>query len=838
MSPGEGGIDVEVSKENHPMTEELESRIARLLAALTLREKVSLLSGRDDWRTTAVERLGIPSLTMTDGPHGIRAPSQRGRIGGSATSFPTGAAMAASWNPELIERVGAALGEEARALGCDVLLGPCVNIVRLPQAGRNFETLSEDPWLAGRIGAAYVRGVQSRGVGACVKHFACNNQEFERFRGDSIVDERTLREIYLAQFETIVREARPWSVMCSYNRLNGTYASENPHLLREILKEEWGFDGAVISDWGANHTTIESVRAGLDLEMPGPARYYGSLLYDAVRNWQIDEDAVDEAARRILRLLARCGRLDNPDTRPAGAANTRPHQLLARELAGESTTLLRNERGLLPLDPAALRSLAVIGPNAGEPTVSGGGSSRPQPPYQVSPLAALRTRLGDRVRIEYERGCYNHREPPVLGGEYLLPSESGEHGVRGEYFDNDGLAGEPVSIRLDGRPDFWWSSAPVEGLPLAFSARWTGRLAVPADGPYTFALTSTGRCRLSLDGETCLEVPSPAVSGRDAAIAQVELAAGRPYQFVLEFIRTAVDDPAHIRLGFAPTPGPVEDGLLERAVSLAEKADAAVVCVGMPDGYETEGTDRPDLALPGRQDELIRAVARANRNTVVVLNCGAPVSLPWLDEVPAVLLAFYPGQEGGDALAAVLAGEIDPSGRLPVTFPRRLADTPAFLDYPNGREARYGEGIFVGYRWYDKRAIEPAFPFGHGLSYASFAYEDLRAPALVRLGEPVRVSVTVRNTGDRPGKEVVQLYLRDEKSTLPRPLKELKGFAKISLAPGEAATVDFLLDQRALSYYDPYRREWTAEPGRFEVLVGSSSRDIKARAGFALAPEA
>ncbi len=677
-----------------------EGQIDSLVRQMTLEEKVSLLSGKDTWHTVPVAREigwakeGIPSLVMTDGPHGVRpSEPETGRRMGPTTAFPTGVSMAASWNPELVERVGVALGEETRAMGCQILLGPCVNIVRHPLAGRNFESYSEDPFLAGEIGVAWVKGVQSQGVGTSLKHFACNNQEIERFRGSSVVDERTLREIYLAQFEKIVKEADPWTVMCSYNRINGVYASQNAHLLRNILKEEWGYQGVVISDWGANHTTVESVLGGLDIEMPGPARYYGDFLVHAVNTWQIDEAVIDESVRRIIRLILKAGLpgeaahqgegLSKRPEQDTPEVNTPEHQALARELAEEAITLLKNDRNVLPFDARKLRRLAVIGPNAAEMQVGGGGSSAVTPPYQVNPLDALRQKLDGKVEIAYEQGC--------------------------------GYQAGPEAERI------------------------------------------------------------------------------------------------------------------QKAAGLAGSADAVVVFAGMPKYFESEGSDRPHMALPGPQAELIRAVAAANPKTVVVINAGAPVEMPWIDDVAAVLLAYYPGLEGGNAITRILLGEVAPSGKLPVTFPKRLEDTPAFINYPGGMEVHYGEGIFVGYRYYDAKDIEPLFPFGHGLSYTTFDYRDLQAPSEVEIGKPVRVSLQVKNTGNCAAKEIVQLYVGDRQASLARPVKELKGFRKLMLQPGEAQTIEFSLDSRAFAFYDPHRKEWIVEPGEFEILVGSSSRDIRVK---------
>ncbi len=826
----------------------VDQQVQDLLGQLTLKEKVALLSGRDEWYTVAIERLGIPSLAMTDGPHGVRA-NQTGeeRVQGPATSFPTGVSMAASWNPDLIERVGVALAKETRAMGCDILLGPCVNIARTPLAGRNFESYSEDPYLAGRIGVAWVKGLQSQGVGASLKHYACNNQEIERFRGDSIVDERTLREIYLPAFETVVKETQPWTVMCAYNRVNGVYASEHHYLLTEILRDEWGFEGVVVSDWRANHTIVESVKGGLDLEMPGPAKYYGGLLVDAARNWQIDEATIDTAAGRILRMIVGSGKLDDPSSLPTGAVNTPEHQVLARQLAEESITLLKNEDGvwfgsqttkefkrtaILPLDVDKIKSIAVIGLNAAEARIGGGGSSYLEPLYRVSPLEGLRTKLGDAVQIAYEAGCDNFVEPPVLKSKHLTPPSGEGHGWRAEFFSNTDLSGGAEAERVDASLDFWRVSPPQGVSKDEFSVRWTGTFVAPDTGRHVFQLNSTGTCRLYLDGNLVLEpTPAPQAPAEwpfNRGVVAVDLVEGQAYDIRVEYVKPKDVTHSALYLQFAHAPDP--DDRMERAVELARQSDVAIVFAGMPQGFESEGDDRPHMDLPGPQDALIKAVAKANPNTVVVLNCGSPVTMPWIDDVSALVLAYYPGQEGGNAVANVLLGEVNPSGKLSVTFPKRYVDNPTFINYPGTKEVRYGEGIFVGYRYYDAKEIDPLFPFGFGLSYTTFEYSDLRVPETAQIGEPVEVSVTVKNTGDRAGQEVVQLYVRDKESSLARPPKELKGFAKIALEPGESKTVRFVLDQRAFSFYDPYQRQWVAEPGNFEVLVGASSRDIHARA--------
>ena len=813
------------------------NQIEQWLSQLTVNEKVALLAGQDAWRTVPVPRLGIRSLVFTDGPHAVCAWSRYSE-GLKTTCFPTGSALGATWNPALLAEVGAALGEETRALGFDVLLGPCINIVRTPLGGRNFETFAEDPHLAGRLAVGYVRGVQSRGVGTSVKHFACNNQEIERMRGDSVVDQRTLREIYLPAFEAAVKEGRPWTVMCAYNRINGVYASCHRQLLRHILKEEWGFDGFVISDWGAVHDVFEAVRGGLDLEMPGPAKYHGELLSAALRHWQLEETDVTEAARRVLRIVERADQ-----RRIAGRVNTPAHQRLARRAATEAITLLKNDDDLLPLLPRQLRSLAVIGPNATAYQYGGGGSSAATPPYNRQPIEELRALLPAKVRVEHAPGCDNLEVVPALSAE-LVRTPDGKPGFLAEYFNGERCAGKPVARRPESDLlRIWRDRCPVEGVAREqFAARWTAEFVAPGAGEFEFHLQTIGAVRLWLDGREILrdEFDSAAAGGSEfaptedahACTARVTLRAGRRYRLRLEYVKRRVMGVLKVRFGRPP--GYRADEQIAAAAALAQQSDAAVVFVGMPHKFETEGGDRPHMRLPGRQDDLVRAVLAANPRTVVVVNAGSPVTMPWAADAPAILFGWYGGQEGGAALARVLLGRAEPSGRLPVSFPARYEDNPTFPNYPGERQATYGEGVFVGYRYYDAKQVAPLFPFGHGLSYTSFAYRELRLPRTIQRGQPARVSVVVENTGPRPGTEVVQLYVGDVKCRLPRPVRELKGFAKITLRPGEKRRVEFVLGDRDWSFYDPVAQAWRAEPGEFVVAVGRSSRDLPVAGRFTL----
>jgi beta-glucosidase len=816
----------------------MSDRVEKLLRELRLEEKVSLLAGCDLWHVPGVARLGIPPLKLSDGPNGARGADTSGAV--TSACFPVGTALAATWSPELVEEVGRALGEEARSKGAQVLLAPTLNLHRTPLAGRNFECFSEDPCLAARMAVAFVRGVQSRGVACTVKHFVCNDSEFERHTISSEVPERALRELYLPPFEAAVREAGAWGVMAAYNRLGGTYCSEHPELLTRILREEWGFDGFVVSDWFGTHSGAASLAAGLDLEMPGPPRHRGAALAAAVAEGSLPEAAIDTAVRRILGLLERTGRFEAPGDAAERADDRPEHRRLARRAAAESIVLLKNEEGLLPLDPARLSRLAVIGPNAGVARIHGGGSSRVAAHYAVTPLAGIAARCGGAVELLFEPGCANHRGLPPLDAALLDDAGAGG-GFELEFFAGHDGKGEPVLRRRARQLELTWLGRFSDAVdPRAFSVRCHGRLRVRQSGVHTFALTCAGRARLLLDGELLLEC-----SGRDARgesfygagsrekSAQVPLEAGRELRLEVEYANEGSPVLAGLR---AACLVPLPEDALERAARAAARADAAVVVVGLHADWETEGRDRESLALPGAQAELVRRVAAANPRTVVVLNCGAPVEADWIDAVPAALVLFYPGQECGNALADVLFGDVNPSGRLPQTWPRRLADTAAHAHYP-GAEGRvvYGEGLFVGYRYYDAKRVEPLFPFGHGLSYTRFTYTDLRlARSRVAPGERVEVELDVTNTGDRAGQEVVQLYVHDVASRLARPEQELRAFAKLALEPGETKTVDFALEPRALSYWDPSRGGFVAEPGEFELRAGASSRDVRARVRFTL----
>ncbi len=815
--------------------------IEDLLGQMTLQEKVSLLAGTNGWYTVSVERLGISSLKMTDGPNGARGAGGF-TSGVKSTCFPAEISLASTWNLDLIERIGQALAQEAKMKGAQVLLAPTVNMQRSPLGGRNFECFSEDPYLSARMAVAYITGLQREGVGASVKHYACNDGEFERTRISAEVRERALREIYLPPFEAAVREAKTWTIMAAYNKVNGIDATENPYLLTEILREEWGFDGVVVSDWHeAVKSTAASVNAGLDLEMPSP-RWRGEQLLRAVEQGVVEEATIDASVRRLLQLLVKAGLFEHPQAAPEQAIDLPEHRALAREAAAEGIVLLKNEQHILPLQREHLTSIAVIGPNARVAQIMGGGSAQVNAHYAITPFEGIAAQVGDLVSVHYEQGCTNYRLLPLLDFRQLLAGKQrSEHGFTVEYFNNNDLTGAPIWQETKATSELMWFDDVPQGVnPHQFSVRCTTRFTPQETGSYTFGLVSAGRSRLIIDGQEVIEnwtqqTPGEEYFGMGSTEVQaiVFLQTGHQYLLTLEFAKVEAIPLAAARLGCLP---PVRADDLERAVALATSSDVAIVCVGLGGEWQSEGFDRPDMELPGKQNTLIERVAAANPHTIVVLNTGSPITMPWLSSVEAVVQAWYPGQECGNAIADVLFGETNPSGKLPQTFPLRLEDNPAYLNFPgeNGR-VYYGEGLFIGYRYYEKKEIAPLFPFGFGLSYTTFDYGTLRLSAQeIGPDDTLQVSVDVLNTGQRAGKEVIQVYLRDVKSRLQRPNKELKAFAKAQLEPGERRTVTLAIGRDALAYYDDLAHEWVAEAGEFEVLVGSSSQDIRAAAMFTL----
>jgi beta-glucosidase len=833
--------------------------IDRLVTELTLDEKAALTAGADFWGTVAVPRLGIPKVWLTDGPNGARG-STLGASGPTSLCIPCGSALGATWNAGLLEEVGALVGREARRKGARVLLAPTVNLHRSPLAGRNFECYSEDPLLSGRMAAAFVRGAQSQGVATTVKHLVGNDAEFERHGISSEIDDRALRELYLRPFELAVREGGSLGVMTSYNRVNGTWTTEQRDLLEGILRADWGFEGFVVTDWWGFVDTVGSAEAGVDLEMPGPGRAFGPALAAAVRAGQVDEKQVDAQVRRLLTVFDRVGALD-----PAavGAAHVEQsvdlpeERAVARRAATEAMVLLAND-GVLPLDPATLGTVAVVGPNATAARVMGGGSAALRPHHVTTPADALRARLGDQVRVVVEQGCHNNKQLPVLGGRgTAAPSGAGD-GFDVEYYTHPDFGGEVVDAGHMTTAEAFITEPPS---PLVGRSGWSMRLRTTvtpdASGTHEFGLVQTSPARLLVGGDVLIDGFAERPPRGDAFFAlgsvemtaAVDLEAGVPVDVVIEHSAGTSPGLAGFRAGWrlAPT-----DGLMDRAVTAAAAADVAVVVVGTTGEWESEGHDRDSMDLPGDQDELVRRVTAANPRTVVVVNAGAPVTMDWAGDAAALLQGWLGGQEMANGLAEVLVGDTDPAGRLPTTLPLRVEHNPSFGNFPgeNGT-VRYGEGVLMGYRWYEARHLPTRFPFGHGLSYSTFA---LGAPVLsaptFSPGGSLSVEVPVTNTGDRRGAEVVQCYVAPPRPTrLTRPPKELQAFAKVWLDPGDTAVARLTLDDRAFAYWEPGQLDkadldarmallpmnagrrrgtpgWRVDPGAYRLLIGRSSADI------------
>ncbi len=793
------------------MTIDIES----VMASLTLEQKVSLLAGHDNWHSKALP--GVPAMRMSDGPAGVRGTSWTGP---ASASFPCGTALGATFDPSLVEEVGAALGEEARSKGAHVLLAPTVNLHRTPIGGRNFECMSEDPVLTARIAVGYIRGVQQHHVACCVKHFVGNDTEFERHTISSEIDEVTLREVYLVPFERAVQRvaeggADVRSLMSSYNRVNGVYASEHRELLRGVLRDEWGFDGAVISDWFGTHTAAESLEASLDLEMPGPPRERGDKLLAAVQNGETTEARVDEAVRRLLHLFVWSGVGDIDETeRTADSDATRD---VIRRAAIAGTVLLKND-GLLPL--AAHANVALLGPNAERGQVQGGGSARVRTTRPSMPLAALQQR---GIAVVHEAGCRIDKRLPAMRGEFRV-----------RYTGTDGATGDEITDRLS----FIWMDDPAPGVSVAaFGVSVNGSFVPDVTGDWQVSLTVVGSAVLRIDGEIVVDLTVPQNGGAFFGLGNNEIRvplaceAGIRREVNVEIV---VEERSQLRGLIVGAEPPASGNAMDAAVAAAADAEVAVVIIGTNADWETEGEDRTHMDLPGAQDELVRRVAAVNRRTVVVINSGSPVSMPWLADVAAVMQVWFPGEAFGEALADMLYGLAEPGGRLPLTIPKQLCDTPAFPYYPgsDGR-AEYGEGLLIGHRWYDAQGIEPAFAFGFGLGYTAWEMGDATVSGDISTG--VTVTVPVRNTGPRAGSTVVQCYIEPAVAEPGRPVRTLQGFARVNAGAGDAGVATIELDERAFSRWDSTAHSWAVTPGDYRVLLGWSSRDLS-QVGVSRAP--
>lgn len=824
----------------------MSERVDELVEQLDLDEKASLTAGVDMWHGHAVERLGIPALKVSDGPVGVRGDAW---VGTSSACAPCGTALGATWNPDLLVEVGRVLGEEARSKAVDIVLAPTVNLHRNPLAGRNFECFSEDPHLSAAAAVAIIRGIQSTGVGACVKHFVANDSEFERHTISSQVTERVLRELYLVPFEAAVLDADVVSVMSAYNRLNGTYCAQHPWLLTELLRGEWGFEGIVISDWWGTKGD-ESADAGLDLEMPGPPVHSGPRLAERVRAGEVEPTVLDDIVRRLLNTAERLGVLDLAE-RPAERSDDLPeHREVLLRAAREAIVLLRNDAvdgsPALPLVPATVRKVAVIGPSADIPAALGGGSAAVNPHHVVTVLDGLRAELDDGVELVHEIGVDSARTAMPLDRRRTRPAlpEHGDAGLTLDVFANRSLEGEPAGhVHVLSPRLTWLGNQPVPGVDVGdFSFRLRGTFTADVSGEHTFTLITGGTGgRVLLDGETVLDGfedrrPGTAFFGLGSEEIRTtrQLEAGQQVELLAEFVSYEGLGAAAFLLGHVP---PVHADGIERAAAAAASSDAAVVVVGLDQDSETEGEDRLTLDLPGRQADLVRAVCAANPRTVVVVNAGSAVDLDCADGAAAVLQSWYLGQETGAAVAQVLTGRHSPSGRLPLTYGRRLEDWPSWLNYPGeGGEVLYGEELFMGYRGFEERGTDVRWPFGHGLGYADLEWVAVRADCdqLALAGvEPERgrvalsIEVDLANVGDVDGHEVVQCYVHDGTGQLRRPDQELRGFAKVHLAAGASGTATIELDQRAFAAWDPDAHRWTISAGTYEVRLGSSSEDLR-----------
>lgn len=790
----------------------------RLVAEMTLEEKCRMVAGQGLWTVPGCERLGVPEWTVSDGPVGVR-----GRRRGPGLVVPDPSAVAATWDPDLVRRIGAALGEECGDRRVDLLLGPTVNLHRSPRGGRHFECYSEDPELSARTAVAYIRGVQSRGVGACVKHLVANDQEHERFTIDVAVDERALREIYLPPFEAAVLEADVRSVMGAYNHVNGHQACAHPVLLGEILKGEWGFDGVVVSDWGAIKETVAPARHGLDLEMPGPGRYWGDgQLEEAVVSGEVPEAVLDDKVRRIVGFLEWRGRLGSGTDHAETTVERPEHRALVREAAAASMVLVKNEDAVLPLGRSG--RVALIGPGAAHTALLGGGSSSLDPHRTTNVLDALRDRLGAGA-VDHALGVDMRWCPTAMPEEWLTDGRVVVEHFRGIGFYGERIATEERPSVLNG----WFGDAWPAGRD-AMSTRLRFTMTPTEGGPHRLAGVGIGAVQLRVDGVLVADTGReslPAGLGLHGNAGTVDLMAGRSYEVVLEHLpgegglnACLVDVRAEPEWDDGPA-------LLAEAERVAARADLAVVVVGSSAEWESEGSDRHSLHLPNGQDRLVEAVAAAGPRTVVVLNCGAPVLAPWLDDVAAVLLAWYPGQEGGEAIADVLLGDAEPGGRMPTTWARRERDTPAYLHYPGeAGEVRYGEGVYVGYRGYDARGVEPLIPFGHGGSYTTFEWGP---PTVSGAGIDLTVEVPVTNTGERTGSDVVQVYVEPHASPVHRPPKELAGFAKVTVGPGATETAVITLRERSFARWDLATDGWVVDPGAHTLVIAASAADLRHR---------
>jgi beta-glucosidase len=811
---------------------QIDARADSLLEKMTLEEKIDLLGGSGIFRTTPLQRLGIPAFLMSDGPVGAHIPPP-------STAYAAGIGLAASWDPQLAEQIGHQLGRDARSRGANYLLGPGVNIYRAPMNGRNFEYFGEDPFLGSRIVVGYIDGVQAEDVSATVKHYIANNSEFARFTSDSVVDERTLREIYMPIFEAAVKEAHVGSIMDSYNLINGQHATESSYLNTTVAKQQWGFDGLIMSDWTATHDGVKAANGGLDLEMPFPQFMNRETLLPAIKSGAVKESVIDDKVRRLLRVAIRFGWLDHEQL-DLNVSRLNPQgDAAALHGALEGAVLLKNENDLLPLDRKSIHNIAVIGPNAYPGSPTAGGSGEVPTFNSVSALRGISDALPDAV-VTYARGIPTLHQ--IAAATAFTTDPEGKHpGITLDNFKGSSLTGTPVSTSIErsftygkaglGDPedvealatmtatDFMalLSSTPA-GAGIG-SKRWTGYYTPKSAGPHTLFMQTTENYRVLVDDKVVIDYSKLP----KALLTDVKLDfTARPHKIVLEELGGTAFGMPFGRLGIANDATIVDS----YAKALAKNADVVILAAGFNAEIESEGSDR-EFTLPIGQDELIREIGAINPKTIVVMTSGGAVDVtPWLRKVPALLETWYAGQEGGKALASILLGDTNPSGRLPITWDAALAQNPSINTYyytePGTNKVEYKEGIFTGYRGYEHSDTQPEFPFGFGLSYTTFRYDDLKIERSATPGTFV-VRYDVTNTGHRPGTDVSQVYVGEDHPSLPRPVKELKGFARTTLQPGETKHVEVHLGSRSFSFYDVQNKQWHANAGSYTISVGGSS---------------
>ncbi|KIP12383.1 glycoside hydrolase family 3 protein [Phlebiopsis gigantea 11061_1 CR5-6] len=837
----------------------LDAAIPELVQKLSTDEKIALLGAPNWWNTTSIPRLAIPPVRMSDGPNGVRGSSHF--VPTPAQCLPCATSLASTFDPELIHEAGAFLAAEAKIKSSVALLAPTCNIQRTPLGGRAFESFSEDPHLSGIMAAAYVNGLQSSGVAATIKHFVGNDQEHERTAADSVMSDRALREIYLYPFMLAQKLAKPWAYMTSYGRINGVHLSENPRFLQDILRKEWGFDGLVMSDWFGTYSVDQSINAGLDLEMPGPPRWRTPLLVTHLLSSQkILESTLDARAETVLAFVQRLARRNPEVVYGDGKERTRDSpeaRTLARRLAAEGMVLLKNEGPVLPVKPVEGKKVkvAIVGPNAKERIISGGGSAQLKPSYVVSPYEGILSNTPGGVEFSYEVGCYAHKYLPTLENNLTTPTHN--PGWLCSFYNHDATGeptGEPVAefILNDTRVKL------NDFLPAGLTPSWTiklvGQLEFAKTAEYELGLTVAGRAKLFVDGKLTIDNwtkqrPGEFFYGQGTVEekAVIKLEAARPVNILVEYTNTKPPNgpesdrsqPAlmrGVRLGGCEKID--ADKALESAVALAAKSDVVVVITGLSPEWEAEGFDRPTLDMPGRQNELITRLGKANPNTVVVLQAGSAVAMPWVKGVNAIIQAWYSGNEVGNALADIIYGKVNPSGRLPLTLPVREQDTPAYLNTrsENG-QIHYREDLFVGYKWYHARDIRPLFPFGHGLSYTTFSLSNLAWVSSPETHDPPYFSLSIRvtNTGPVVGSEVVQVYVTLPDIGLTTPRLQLRGFAKArDVAPGQSTHVTVGLDKYAFAFWDVRKGRWAVKKGRFEISVGRSCVDLPLSAAIEL----